>query len=103
MSPREGDELGPFSDAQALVLRGLFQEAIDCYQGCAAEYPEDPEPCIRIARIYRDHLGSYEEAVTWVRRARNVIRNYARPGDLGHPGDHRGCLVEAGPAAAGDP
>ncbi|GBD32070.1 hypothetical protein HRbin33_01032 [bacterium HR33] len=59
-----------YSDAQALVLRGLFQEAIDCYQGYAAEYSSDPEPCAAIARIYRDHLGQYQEAVSWFRRAR---------------------------------
>ncbi len=59
-----------YSDGQALVLQGLFQEAIDCYQGYVAEYPADPEPCASIARIYRDHLGQYGEAVDWFRRAR---------------------------------
>jgi tetratricopeptide (TPR) repeat protein len=61
-----------YSEAQALVLRGLFQEAIDCYQTYVAEFPDDPEPCIGIARVYRDHLKRYDDAVTWFRRARQA-------------------------------
>lgn len=61
-----------YSEPQSLALRGLFQEAIDCYQSYVAEFPEDPEPCIGIARIYRDHLKRYEDAVQWFRRARQA-------------------------------
>jgi tetratricopeptide (TPR) repeat protein len=61
-----------YSEPQALMLRGLFQEAIDCYETYVAEFPEDPEPCIGIARIYRDHLKRYDDAVTWFRRARQA-------------------------------
>lgn len=61
-----------YSEAQALTLRGLFQEAIDCYQTYIVEFPDDPEPCLGIARIYRDHLKRYEDAVTWFRRARQA-------------------------------
>jgi tetratricopeptide (TPR) repeat protein len=65
-NPRE------YSEPQALVHRGLFQEAIDCYETYVVEYPEDPEPCIRIARVYRDHFKQYEDAVMWFRRARQT-------------------------------
>ncbi len=61
-----------YSEPQALALRGLFQEAIDCYETYVAEFPDDPEPCIGIARIYRDHLKRYEDAVRWFRRARQA-------------------------------
>ena len=61
-----------YSEPQALAQRGLFQEAIDCYETYVVEFPEDPEPCIRIARIYRDHLRRYDEAVRWFRRARQA-------------------------------
>jgi tetratricopeptide (TPR) repeat protein len=61
-----------YSEPQALVLRGLFQEAIDCYETYVAEFPDDPEPCIGLARVYRDHLQRYDDAVTWFRRARGA-------------------------------
>lgn len=61
-----------YSEPQSLALRGLFQEAIDCYETYVAEFPDDPEPCIGIARIYRDHLKRYEDAVRWFRRARQA-------------------------------
>jgi tetratricopeptide (TPR) repeat protein len=61
-----------YSEAKALELRGLYQEAIDCYASYVAEFPEDPAPCVSIARIYRDHLHRYEDAVTWFKRARQA-------------------------------
>ena len=61
-----------YSEPQALALRGLFQEAIDCYETYVAEFPDDPEPCIGIARIHRDHLKRYQDAVHWFRRARQA-------------------------------
>jgi hypothetical protein len=36
-----------------------------------SEFPEDPEPYIRIARLKRDKLSQYEDAVFWFKRARN--------------------------------
>lgn len=61
-----------YSEAQALALRGLFQEAIDCYETYVAEFPDDPEPYMGIARVYRDHLKRYDDAATWFRRARQA-------------------------------
>ncbi len=61
-----------YSEPQSLARRGLFQEAIDCYETYVAEFPDDPEPCIGIARIYRDHLQRYDDAVRWFRRARQA-------------------------------
>ncbi len=56
---------------ESLAARGRFEDAINAYQVCCADYPEDPEPYLRIARIYRDHLEQYEEAVFWFKRARS--------------------------------
>ena len=61
-----------YSEAKALVLRGLFQEAIDCYETYVVEFPADPEPYLGIARIYRDHLKRYDDAVSWLRRVRKI-------------------------------
>ena len=59
-----------YSRPQALAARGNFREAIDAYGDAVAVYPEDPEPYLRIARLLRDKLHEYEEAVTWFKRAR---------------------------------
>lgn len=59
-----------YSKPQALAAGGHFREAIEAYGDAVAVYPEDPEPYLRIARILRDKLHEYEEAVTWFKRAR---------------------------------
>lgn len=65
-TPRKKD----YSRPESLAIRGLYDEAILAYEAVLSETPEDPEPYIRIARIYRDDLGRVEEAVSWFRRAR---------------------------------
>jgi tetratricopeptide (TPR) repeat protein len=57
------------SRAEALAARGDFQGAIAVYQAAIQDAPENGEPYRRIARIYRDHLDSPEEALRWFRRA----------------------------------
>ena len=58
-----------YSQAESLVKRGLYAEAADAYELHTAEFPDDPEPCLRLARLYRDAIGRYDEAVTWMERA----------------------------------
>ncbi len=60
-----------YSLAQSLAVRGQFVAAIKTYEDAIFEHPDDPEPCIRIARILRDSLHRYDDAVLWFRRARD--------------------------------
>ena len=57
-----------YSHAEALVARGLVQEAIDELEIAIAEDGSDPQPYLRIARLYRDRLGRPEDAAQWFRR-----------------------------------
>ena len=56
------------SHAESLVATGRYEEAVSAFELAVAEDPSDPTPYLRIARIHRDHLGEYEEAVRWFRR-----------------------------------
>jgi hypothetical protein len=58
-SPRQ------YSLAQSYVARGMYSKAAEQYAVHAAEYPTDPEPCMRLARLYRDELDKPEEAIQW--------------------------------------
>jgi len=60
-----------YSYAESLAARGRYEEATVAYEVAVSEFPEDPEPYLRIARLYRDKLESFEEAVFWFKRARN--------------------------------
>jgi tetratricopeptide (TPR) repeat protein len=60
-----------YSYPESLAVRGRYEDAIDAYQVCCADFPEDPEPYVRIARIYRDELGQLDEALFWFKRARS--------------------------------
>ncbi len=59
-----------YSRAQSLVARGLYEEAAIAYEVHCIDHPEDPEPFLRIARLLRDKLQRYDDAVSWLRRAR---------------------------------
>jgi hypothetical protein len=61
-----------YSQAQSLAARGLYAEAIDAYQACGAEFPDDPEPRFRIARLYLKELKRYEDAIAWFKQARSA-------------------------------
>ena len=63
-----------YSRPQALVAQGRFEEAINAYEACVLEFPEDPEPYLRIARVYRNDLQRYEEAIAWFKKARSQAR-----------------------------
>ena len=60
-----------YSYPESLAIRGRYEDAINAYQVCCADYPEDPEPYVRIGRIYRDELGDYDNALFWFKRARS--------------------------------
>jgi tetratricopeptide (TPR) repeat protein len=59
-----------YSYAQSLVMRGRYEEALAAYELHAIENADDPEPYFQAARICRDHLERYDDAVSWFRRAR---------------------------------
>jgi tetratricopeptide (TPR) repeat protein len=63
-----------YSLAQSFAVRGLFSEAAAEYERCAVAYPDDPEPALRLGRLYRDELQRYEDAVRWFKHA-CAIRN----------------------------
>lgn len=59
-----------YSKAEAMAARGRHDDAVELYREAAEARPEDPEPCLRIARLQRDETGELEEAARWFRRAR---------------------------------
>jgi tetratricopeptide (TPR) repeat protein len=59
-----------YSQAQALRAAGDYPEAVKAYEVFVAEFPEEPEPYLQIARILRDDLHAYADAARWLRRAR---------------------------------
>lgn len=63
-----------YSYPESLAIRGRYEDAIDAYQVCCVDHPEDPEPYVRIARIYRDELHQYDEALFWFKRARTEAK-----------------------------
>jgi len=60
-----------YSYPESLAARGRYEEATVAYEAAVSEFPEDPEPYLRIARLYRDKLKQYEQSVFWFKRARN--------------------------------
>ncbi len=59
-----------YSEAETLAMRGKYTEAVAAYTDVIAGSPADPEPYLRIARIYKKELGSVDDAAFWYRRAR---------------------------------
>ena len=59
-----------YSYAQSLAARGDFAGAVREYERAVVEFPHDPEPYIRIARLKRRELRQPEDAVHWFKRAR---------------------------------
>ena len=51
-----------YSLADSLVARGRIDEAAEAYQLLSEDYPGDPEPRLRHARLLRDKAERYEEA-----------------------------------------
>lgn len=61
-----------YSLHKSLAVRGRYEEAAVAYEAEAAEHPEDPEPYLQLARLYRDRLIDFEEAAVWFKRARQA-------------------------------
>lgn len=59
-----------YSYAASLVVRGRYQEAAAAYELHAIENPAEPVPYLQLARLYRDKLQQYEDALAWFRRVR---------------------------------
>ena len=51
-----------YSLADSLVARGLTDQAAEAYQLLSEDYPEDPEPRLRHARLLRDKAQRYDDA-----------------------------------------
>lgn len=76
-APGGGRTPGPleYSHAESLVARARYDEALRVYQRHAAEHPEDPEPLLRIARLYRDRLEDNDHAARYLREARDTAED----------------------------
>jgi tetratricopeptide (TPR) repeat protein len=57
-----------YSQGDALVEQGKLQAAIREYEQNIAQFHKDPEPRIRLARLYRDRLQQYEEAAQYFKQ-----------------------------------
>lgn len=57
-----------YSLAQSYAARGLYPRAAAEYEKNTNEYPDDPEPFMRLARLYRDELQRYDDAILWFKR-----------------------------------
>jgi tetratricopeptide (TPR) repeat protein len=53
-----------YSLADSLVASGRFDEAAEAYQVLSEDYPQDPEPRLRHARLVRDKTRCYEDALS---------------------------------------
>ncbi len=69
---RETETAPQYSYADSLVARGMYERAVDAYEAAAAENPRNPEPLMRMARVYRDELRRPDEAIATFKRARQV-------------------------------
>lgn len=59
-----------YSYAQSLDVRGQYEEAARAYVEACEAFPDDPEPYFRLARLYRDHLQRYADAIRWLELVR---------------------------------
>lgn len=72
--PRGAPVAPDYSRADALRLRGDLDGAVAALRAKAELHPGDPEPPLRLARIFRDDLDRPDEAVTWFQIARDAPR-----------------------------
>ena len=63
-----------YSLAESLVARGASREAALEFERAAAQYPDDPNPCVRLERLSRDRLDARASAAEWLLRAHRVLR-----------------------------
>jgi len=79
-----------YSASAALAARGRYHEAIAAYRSAAAEEPDDPLPCLKVARLYTERLDDHDRALRWFREGR-------RRGI--HPSEERAVIREMVEAA----
>lgn len=58
-----------YSLADSLVARGKYDEAAEAYTLLSEDFPTDPEPRVRLARLYRDQLQRPDNAAESFKRA----------------------------------
>ena len=61
-----------YSLAESLVIRGQPERAAEVYEAACLEDPANPEPRARLGRVLRDQLNRPEEALEWLRAARDL-------------------------------
>lgn len=71
-NPRAARPRPSHSRAEALLVRGEHQAALDFLEASLAEFPDDAEAFIRIARIHRDALHDRDAALRWFRKGRTT-------------------------------
>lgn len=59
-----------YSVPETHATRGEYAKAIQAYEEAIWEFPAEPEPYLRIARLCRKALNRPTEAVDWLHRAR---------------------------------
>ena len=57
-----------YSQGDALAAQGKLPAAVREYEQNIAEFPTDPEPRIRLARLYRDRLQQHEDAAQYFKQ-----------------------------------
>lgn len=68
--PGSSKRVRDYSAATALAAQGRYEEAMARFRLGAEEEPEDPRPCVEVARLYTRHLDDTVEALQWFREAR---------------------------------
>lgn len=58
-----------YSLADSLAARGMLTEAAEAYELLSQDYPLDPEPRVRLARLLRDRMQRADDAAMWFRSA----------------------------------
>ncbi len=69
-NPKRAGKRPSHSQAEALLVRGEHQAALDLLEVGLAENPDDSEAYLRIARIHRDAREDPDEALRWFRKGR---------------------------------
>ncbi|WP_405282862.1 hypothetical protein V3331_13505 [Gaopeijia maritima] len=70
--PRGAPLARDYSHVDAMLLRGEPEKAADLLRAEADRAPDDPEPRLRLARLYRDEVERPREAAAWFRAARDT-------------------------------
>jgi len=69
-NPKRAGKRPSHSRAEALLVRGEHQEALDLLEVSLVENPDDAEAYLRIARIHRDARQDSDQALRWFRKGR---------------------------------